>query len=711
MASKRKKIFYPFQTFWKILLVTLSIFILVVAYIMKSDNRSVQEDTKASVEAVTLSRSREIARAVENAFIFQAVNDLNDLAQLLQVDRGTEDQTLEGWLARQNDVLYISLWVADRKLPIRVARKGFWNEPPVQDATRGERRREFLDFFLNEDFSTTNANRSWYVGSVLPQDILGYPVVPIGVRFRDRDRIRALEMKTIPNRVGNAIRENMAVGETSAILSAGGDVLFSSPSDAKLHDGPADSTTVSWTGDYATVRYPLPNLPWVFYLGQKIQPREGPKPMPDRVLYIAAVGFIIVLLLSALISTWIDRPLKRVLIKATEIARGNFILRVPKQKNKNINQLTKLFNYMAEEMAHLQGLDVGEIINEKNKTETILRNIADGVVVTDPEDRILVINAVAEKWFGLKEKAAFHKPIQECIQNKPLISLLQDVKKGRLRSAAEFGFEVFGTGEKRVFQAHAARVHNPEEDLVGVVTVIRDITKEKEADRIKTELVSMVAHELKSPLTSIYGFSELLLESKLDNPQATEYARVILTESTRLTDLINKFLDLSRLEAGRTEIQMSPFDLRQVVDKIVETYQSQADKKGIRVIVEIPENLPLAYGDLDMIEQVLLNLFNNAIKYSPKRSKVGIEAKTEDEKILVSVIDNGYGIPKESLSHIFEKFYRVSETEGTEEIEGSGLGLTLAKVIVEMHKGTIKVNSRLGVGSVFSFTLPKAEMK
>ncbi|MBW1870044.1 MAG: HAMP domain-containing histidine kinase [Deltaproteobacteria bacterium] len=206
--------------------------------------------------------------------------------------------------------------------------------------------------------------------------------------------------------------------------------------------------------------------------------------------------------------------------------------------------------------------------------------------------------------------------------------------------------------------------------MAGVVTIIRDVSKEKEADRIKTELVSMVAHELKSPLTSI---------------------------------------DLSRLEAGRTEIHKSPFDLRQLIDKIKETYSGQATKRQIEVTTHIPAELPFAFGDQDLIEQVLLNLFSNAVKYSPDNSKIGLEVKEEDAILTVNVIDNGYGIPKEALPRIFEKFFRVTESEGDDSIDGSGLGLSLAKEIVEQHDGTIKVTSRLGVGSVFSFTLPKAE--
>jgi len=433
-------------------------------------------------------------------------------------------------------------------------------------------------------------------------------------------------------------------------------------------------------------------------------------PWEEPVLvYIAMGGCFLGIIISVFLTLWIDYPQKKLDKTITAMARGDFARRLPSQKNQFLNRMVKLFNYMAEEMDRLQRMDVSEIINEKNKTETILRHIADGVVVTDPNDRIIVINSVAEKWFGLNERNVFKKSIRTCIKNQPLISLLQEVKDGRLHSAGEFIFKVSGTKQKKVFQAHAARVHNQEDKLIGVVTVIRDVSKEKEADRIKTELVSMVAHELKSPLTSIYGFSELLLDSNLNDPQANEYAKVILTESTRLTDLVNKYLDLSRLEAGRIEMHMIPFNLRHVVKKVIDVYKGQTDKKEIRVITEMPRKLPHVYGDQDMIEQVLQNLFSNAIKYSPKNSKIGIEAKENEKDVIVSVIDNGYGIPKEAVGRIFDKFYRFTDSEGSEEVEGTGLGLSLAKEIIEKHGGTITVNSRLGVGSIFTFTLPKAK--
>jgi signal transduction histidine kinase len=245
---------------------------------------------------------------------------------------------------------------------------------------------------------------------------------------------------------------------------------------------------------------------------------------------------------------------------------------------------------------------------------------------------------------------------------------------------------------------------------VGAVTVLRDVTKEKEADRIKTELVSMVAHELKSPLTSVYGFTELLLDSESKNKKAAEYARVIQSEVSRLTDFVDKFLNLSRLESGKIRIQMDPFDLRSVVEKSVSILKGQAAQKDILIALQLPESLPLVAGDPELIEQVLVNLIGNAIKYSPRQSKIGIETAMGAKDVSIHVIDNGYGIPKESLPRIFEKFYRVAEIRESEETEGSGLGLALVKEIVEKHGGFIKVKSKLGVGSVFSFSLLQAGM-
>lgn len=431
---------------------------------------------------------------------------------------------------------------------------------------------------------------------------------------------------------------------------------------------------------------------------------------PMSWILLLCILFATVTLAAFVATLWIDLPFQKLMTIITEIGRGNFSLRVPEQNNPQMKRLGKLVNYMAEEMDHLQQINVSHIINEKNKTEIILRNIADGVLVTDPDDRILVINALVEKWFGLSEKDVLKKPVKDCIRNRNLLLMLKEIKDGKTHASAEFQTRSNESGLGKIFEAHALKVFSKDNKSIGVVTVIRDVTKERDADRVKTELVSMVAHELKSPLTSIYGFSELLLESPKENRQMKEYAQVIQSESKRLTDFINKFLDLTKLESGKVNIRMVSFDFRQVALQVAESFRSQLDRKDMRLIIEIPESIPMAFGDQNLVEQVLVNLISNAIKYSPQNSKAGIEVNVADKQLIVNIIDNGYGIPKEALSYIFNKFYRVPDMESGEEIEGSGLGLALVKEIVERHGGHVRVKSKLGVGSVFSFTLPVAEM-
>ncbi len=707
-SGKRKKSFGT-TTLWRIGIFFFLFFVLFSFTYWYYSNQVFDKNFRKITEEEFLNRGREISLSIENQLVLKRARELQNLADLLQGKSSRVTSIMEKWLANRGEIISVTLWTEGQKWPVRVIQTGFWKKPEVIKLNL-ESRQKLFSVLFKETPLPKNQQNSFIVGPISSSDLLGYPILSLGIPFSDEKRMKVLEIEIGLKKINRLLKELVHPGEALAILSPSGNVLFSSGINFAISQGEFDSKKILWDGKNIFGKFSFDHLPWVLYFSKKTFFTPINTRSLQTFLY-PIVGMVFLLILSAIIlAKWIDYPVNRLIKSARDIARGDFALRISSQKNSGMDRLGKLFNYMAKEMSRLQRLDIGDIINEKNKTETILKNIADGVIVTDTQDCILVTNSVAEKWFGLTESDTIHKPIRECIKNQPLISLLQEVKDGRLQSSVEFDFRVSETREKKVFQAHAARVHDQEDRLVGVVTVIRDVTKEKEIDRIKTELVSMVAHELKSPLTSIYGFSELLLDSKLTDPQAREYARIILTESTRLTNLVNKFLDLSRLESGRTEMQMNPFDLRYLVEKIVEIYKGEAEKKEIRIITEIPDTLPLTLGDQDMIEQVLLNLFSNAVKYSPDRSKIGIEAKEEDDKILVSVIDNGYGIPKESLPRVFDKFYRVVDSEGTEEVEGSGLGLALAREIVERHGGTIKVNSRLGVGSVFSFTIPKADV-
>ncbi|MBN2031302.1 PAS domain-containing protein [bacterium] len=628
---------------------------------------------------------------------------MNNLISILPSDESDINRLLESWISENEKIVCISVWIENKRWPIRVVQSSFLENEMVTQMSEDDRQ-NLYNYIFQDESALNQVNQPSFLGPIFDHQIFGFPIISIGLSSLNLDPIEIIEAKIKLDDIPDLLQTILQDGESVALLDSDENIMVTLNKISKSNNV-TDENNVDLLFSY------FDHLPWRLQLERTRIIQSKPIPFLKTDLFIVlALGIPLIILAGLLLSRWIDKPFIQLIETVTEVARGKFENQIPPSNNHNLNRLVKIFNYMAEEMYNLQKIDIGEIVNEKNKTETILRNIADGVVVTDSQDRILVINSVAEKWFGLNEKEVLQKPIQKHIQNQHLIALLQEVKDGQAQSSAEFSFSIVQEHEKKIFQANAARIQNQEDKLVGVVTVIRDVTKVKEADQIKTELVSMVAHELKSPLTSIYGFSELLLDAKLKDPKAEEYAKVILAESTRLTDLINKFLDISRLEAGRTEIRLNPFNLKQVVNKIVDIYKGQAEKKQIRVIQEIPERLSPALGDQDMIEQVLLNLFSNAIKYSPPRSKIGIEVKEQDDTILVNVVDNGYGIPEEALPKIFNKFYRVTDLEGSDEVEGSGLGLSLSKEIIERHGGTINVSSRFGVGSVFSFTLQKADV-
>jgi two-component system phosphate regulon sensor histidine kinase PhoR len=645
------------------------------------------------------SRAEALSRIAEESML----SGVSDIWMSDVVEPEQEANAFADWEIRYPAVVTADRWRMDGSDPER------WANPALVDRIRaGEpeasargRLEEFLapmrvswtlrrktpyqeTAFLRLPFPETLA------GIVIPQETRNGRSI-LWIRFRIEDP-------------GEAVRSRLDPGETARLVD-GDSALAVWENPAAGGRVPAGSTPAAWTASA-----PMSILSWRLEVEKKFA-GSGPDGHSAR---STLLGMLACLLATGAIAFggawWIERPFELLMSSAIEIGRGNFGIRIPDQKNRSMHRLAKLLNYMATEMDHLQRMNVSAIINEKNKTEIMLRNIADGVLVLDEDGRIVLMNETASRWLRLSESAVLGKPFHECIRIRPLISLLRDVLKDKSNASDEFAIKAPEDRQNLVLSANAARVTNRDGRNVGAVTVLRDVTKEKEADRIKTELVSMVAHELKSPLTSVYGFTELLLDSESKNKKAAEYARVIQSEVSRLTDFVDKFLNLSRLESGKIRIQMDPFDLRSVVEKSVSILKGQAAQKDILIALQLPESLPLVAGDPELIEQVLVNLIGNAIKYSPRQSKIGIETAMGAKDVSIHVIDNGYGIPKESLPRIFEKFYRVAEIRESEETEGSGLGLALVKEIVEKHGGFIKVKSKLGVGSVFSFSLLQAGM-
>jgi len=430
-------------------------------------------------------------------------------------------------------------------------------------------------------------------------------------------------------------------------------------------------------------------------------------------VFIIVLGIIVFTLILAgvvafYISRFITTPIAEFTKSATEIARGNFSQKINVDSDNEIGKLAKLFNYMTTEIRRLHEMNLAQIIAERNKTQTIIKHIADGVIVTDPNFKILILNSTAERWFDLREGQALDKTFSESIEEPKLLHLIQEATENNFSELPSVEIEVKekNSWKTRILQANAARVLHESEGLIGIATILRDITEQKEIDRMKTELVSMVAHELRSPLTSISGFSELALDTEIDKEQSIEYAKIIHNESIRLGELINKFLDISRIESGRIQPQKSTVDLIETVQMVLGNNAYLAEQKDITVDFHEPASPTFIFADNGMMEQIILNLFSNAVKYSPDSSKVDIFLKCNEKFVVLQVKDQGFGIPEKDLQNIFNKFYRVTDNEQVRAVNGSGLGLSLVKQLVEIHNGKIALESKLGVGSIFSVYLP-----
>jgi len=347
-----------------------------------------------------------------------------------------------------------------------------------------------------------------------------------------------------------------------------------------------------------------------------------------------------------------------------------------------------------------------KVVLEKKQTESIIHSIAEGLVVVDSNGKVIMMNPSAEKLLGISKEKKIGKPLLENLKDEQLISLVKSTPESR-----EKEIELLSSKEetKKIIKASTAVIENEDGKTVGIVSVLSDITKQKELDELKSKFISNITHELRTPLVAMDKAILLLLSSKKDefNDETKEFLFIIQRNLKRLTNLINDILDFSKFEAKSIKLKKEPVLIEEIIDEVIKTFKSWADTKSINIVKVCQDDLPKVNLDPLRITQVFNNLINNALKFTPQGGTITIEAKSNPEKKLleVSVKDTGCGIPKEELSKIFDKFYQVSSTSS--EISGSGLGLSIVKEIINLSGGNIWAESEgLGKGTKFIFTLP-----
>lgn len=336
-----------------------------------------------------------------------------------------------------------------------------------------------------------------------------------------------------------------------------------------------------------------------------------------------------------------------------------------------------------------------ETLRERRKLEIILGSTADAVIVVGDDGRLVLVNQAAMRVFNLPPKEDYAgKPFVELFAGSPLLRVYQ-----RARAVGERTVGEVVVDDKRVFHASV----DPTEQ-VGWSIVLHDVTPFKEIDQIKNELLATTSHDLKNPLGSILGYVDLITMTNALNPQGLEYTRRVQRAVHHMRNLIDDLLDMARIESG-IRLNVVEVDLCILARDVVQRFELDLKNKQISLDVQVPETLPPVYGDERRLAQILGNLVSNAIKYTPSHGRVVVRAERRSDYFYVAVQDNGLGISPDDQAHIFSRFYRVRTPE-TQNIEGTGLGLAITKSLVEIHGGQVGLESRLGEGSTFYFTLP-----
>jgi len=385
---------------------------------------------------------------------------------------------------------------------------------------------------------------------------------------------------------------------------------------------------------------------------------------------------------------------------AKSMAQGDFSRKASIHSRDEIGDLARALNVMSEDIKD----KIEKINSERVKLDLVLSSMFEGVIVTDAEEQIILMNPSLRKLFFLETSPEGKMPL-EVIRNTAVEEMVERIIKGRQHLATEE--IVVNTPEEKTFKINGVPIMRNNR-LEGAILVFHDITELRRLEKIRRDFVANVSHELRTPISSIKGYAETLLEGALeDKDNAREFINIIYQDANRLASLINDLLDLSKIESDKLKMSFTALDPVVLIKKAVTIVDNQAKAKSITLKVDIPQSLPRIRADETRFSQVMINLLDNAVKYSSEGGSATISAQVVENGLQVDISDTGIGISEADLPRIFERFYRVDKAR-SRELGGTGLGLSIVKHIVSAHGGQIRVKSEPGHGSTFSFIIPLA---
>ncbi len=418
--------------------------------------------------------------------------------------------------------------------------------------------------------------------------------------------------------------------------------------------------------------------------------------------FAVLLSFLFALLASHFASLIITQPIARISSVAQAIATGDFSQKVSLDQNDEIADLAKAVNFMSEQIQ----TRMQEVIKAKGRLEAVFLSMVEGVMVVDSHGNILLINETLKRILHVERSAQGRKPL-EVIRNIEIQEIVDHVLQ--LAEGVNGRELAFLLPQEKILRLSAAPVLL-DAKVDGAVLIFHDITDLRRLEMVRKDFVANVSHEFRTPVASIKGYAETLLDGAIDDKDhAKDFLKIIYSESERLAKLVDDLLVLARHESGKPAFSLRPCDVAKTLDFVLGTLSIQAKQNQVSVVSKIAPALSPVKVDESSLAQVFSNLLENAIKYNKPGGKVSIFANEKSDFIEITVMDTGLGIAADDLSRIFERFYRVDKAH-SQEIGGTGLGLSIVKHIIQAHGGEITATSRLGEGSSFRFTLPKAKM-
>ncbi|MED3650527.1 two-component system histidine kinase PnpS [Heyndrickxia sporothermodurans] len=416
-----------------------------------------------------------------------------------------------------------------------------------------------------------------------------------------------------------------------------------------------------------------------------------------------AMGITLILasIIAISLAKGITRPIEDIIQVARRLSEKDYSSRVRAKTNGELEQLSIAINTLAKSLQH----QMEEISENQQKLTGVLTNMVSGVMLINPEGRIVLVNPAMEKIIGSTADQLRGKLHIEAGKSFGLSQLIDQSLKKKIKIHDEVQMYY---PDQRILDAHLAPYLGANGEIKGIITVLHDITDIRRLEKMRSEFVANVSHELKTPITSLKGFAETLLDGAMYDPEiAKSFLTIIHDESERLHRLITDILHLSKIEQHQLPFHPEPLNVTGVIYETIDTIQEEINKK--QLTIKLPNQKPVIIdAEKDRLQQIILNLVANAVTYTPDNGTIEIGIVEKDDQIELTVKDTGIGISKEELPRIFERFYRVDKARSRNS-GGTGLGLAIVKHLVESHHGSIQVDSEEGKGTLFTITLPKKQ--